>query len=123
MINKIDCWLLDIAMIHPVTLRLITPYDQCTMPHPRLTPPNLNTSQIEDILYRLFNDGFLLAITPEDFNYFNRNTLINNLLTKAFIPNRQQIKSGLTQVEFSSKNKDGLYFKDNLYFFLTEKRR
>jgi len=120
--NQVDCWFLNLVVHFPVTLGLIQPYDQCIAVDPYFTPSNLKTSQIEDILYRLFQDEFLLAITPEDFDYFDQHTLINNLLTKAFIPSREQIKAGLTQEEFSSIRKDDdEYFKNNLYFFLTKK--
>ena len=119
--SNIDCWFLDLAASFPVTLRLIKPYDQCIFYDPRLTPPNLTTNQIIDILCRLFQNRLLLAITPATFDSLDI-TLINNLLTKAFIPSREQIKAGLTQGGFSSiRKEDDEYFENNLYFFLTEK--
>ena len=118
--SQIDCWFLDLTMSYPVTLRLIKPYDQCIVSDPYFTPSNLKTSQIVEILYRLFQDGFLLAITPEDFDSL-KTTLIQELLIKAFIPSLEQIKAGLTQGKFSSIRKENdTYFEDNLYFFLTE---
>lgn len=119
--SHIDSWFLNLTITYPVTLRLIKPCDQCIVTDPYFTPSSLKTSEIVEILYRLFQDGFLLAITPADFDSLNT-YLIQELLKPAFIPSLEQIKAGLTQGKFSSiQKKNNTYFEDNLYFFLTKK--
>ncbi len=118
--SKIDCWFLDLAVKTPVSFRTIIPDDQCIIPAPYLTPSNLTTNQIIDILFRLFQDGFLLAIAPADLEFLDA-PLINELLTKAFIPSREQIKTVLDRENFRDAELDSEFYSKELYFFLTEK--
>lgn len=118
--SKIDCWFLDLALYVPVNFLTIIPYDQCIVPDAYQTPSNLTTDQIVDVLFRLFQDGFLLAITPADLDSLDTH-LINKLLTKAFIPSRKQIKAALDRENFSEEKRCGKYFEKELYFFMTQK--
>lgn len=120
MMSEFDFWFLDFVVNFPVIFRLIKPYDQCIVLDPDITPYNLTTNQIVDILFHLFQNSYLLAITPADLDSLDI-PLINELLTKAFTPSRSQIKAALKQGEFSKKERYSEYYENDLYFFLTEK--
>jgi hypothetical protein len=113
-------WFLDLALYLPVSFLTIRPYDQCFVPDDYQTPSDLTTSQITDILFDLFHNDFLLAITPADLDTLNTH-LLNELLTKAFIPSREQIEAALDRKNFSDEQRQGKYFEKDLYFFLTKK--
>lgn len=118
--SEFDSWFLGLAVESPISFQVIIPYDQCIVPDDYQTPSNLTTSQMVNILFRLFQNDFLLAITPADLDLLD-NHLIDRLLTKAFIPSCKQIKSALDRENFSEEKRQGEYFEKDLYFFLTKK--
>ncbi len=118
--SEFDFWFLELVVQSPVSFLTIIPYDQCIVPDDYQTPSNLTTNQIVDILFRLFQDGYLLAITPADLDSLDTH-LINDLLTKAFIPSHEQIKTALDRENFRDYELYKKLCSSDLYFFLTEK--
>ncbi|ELS01709.1 hypothetical protein Xen7305DRAFT_00014140 [Xenococcus sp. PCC 7305] len=112
--SKVDFWFLNLAVRTPISFLTVFPYDQCIVPDPYLTPFKLSTNQIVDSLFNLFQDGFLSTITPADLDSLDTK-LVDEILTKAFIPSRKQIKAALDR-----ENLDNNYDDKELYYFLTE---
>lgn len=80
----------------------------------------MTTNQIVDILFRLFQDGYLLAITSTDL-YSLDISLLSKLLTRAFIPSHKQIRGALERDNFKNEKVHGEFHDEELYFFLTKK--
>ena len=118
--RKVDFWFLNLAVLSPISFLTIMPSDQCIVPDPDLSPFDLSTNQIIDFLFNLFQDGLLLAITPADLNSL-KSQLINELLTKAFIPSRKEMKEALDRENFVEVNSYNEFDDKELYYFLTEK--
>ena len=123
MIDKIDYWFLELVVQIPLSFLTIIPYDQRLIKdyHDTQTPYNLTTNQIIDILLRLFQEGYLLAINPANFDLLDTH-LINGLLTKAFIPSHKQLETALDRTTFHEiESYDNEFDSEDLYFFLTKK--
>ena len=120
--NKLDYWFLDLAIEIPAPFSLIIPYHRSGVLDIYRTPLDLTLDQIIEAMHRLFQDGYLLAITPMNLRSLDI-PLINNLSVKGFIPSRRAIEAAFQQEENSCTEED-LYqeFRDgNLFYFLTKK--
>jgi hypothetical protein len=120
--KKTDYWFLDLAIEIPTSFSLIIPYDRSEVLDIYRTPLDLTLDQIIETMHRLFQDGYLLAITPMNLSSLDT-PLISNLSAKGFTPSRRLIKSAFQQEENLCTEED-LYqeFRDgDLFYFLTEK--
>ena len=120
--NLIDYWFLNTAIVIPTSFNWIIPYEEYEVSDVYHTPFNLTTNQIVEVMYRLFKDGILLAITSTDLKSLD-SELIDNLLTKCFIPSRKEIKTTLEREEelLGDVNLELEYREEELLYFVTQK--
>jgi hypothetical protein len=120
--EKIHCWFIDLAYSSPHLTSLIMPRDQCDFPDTSIdiyhNPLNLNTECTTDVLQDLFKDDILVGIKHFDLENIEschinlpQEITIEQLLSKGFIPSRQEIKKALKREEDN----------DELFYFLTYK--
>jgi hypothetical protein len=118
--EKIHCWFIDLAYSSPHLTSLIMPRDQCDFPDTSIdiyhNPLNLNTECTTDVLQDLFKDDILVGIKHFDLENIEschinlpQEITIEQLLSKGFIPSRQEIKKALKREEDN----------DELFYFLT----
>ena len=119
--NLIDYWFLNSTIVLPTSFNWIIPYDEYGISDIDRTLFNLTTNQIVEVMYRLFQDGILLAITSTNLKLLD-SELIDNLLTKSFIPSRKEIKAALEQKEELSidNNLEIEYIEEQLLYFVTK---
>lgn len=119
--NKIDYWFIDSAIGIPQTFHGIIPYDRDFRAHRDRTPGILTTNQIVEVMYHLFQDGLLSAITPTDYQLLDSEH-INNLSAKSFSPSRQEIKAALYREENLSGDSsfEPEFEEDDLIYFVTK---
>lgn len=119
--NKIDYWFIDSAIRIPKTFHWIIPYDQDFIADRDRTPGILTTNQIVEVMYHLFQDGLLSAITPTDYQLLDSEH-INNLSAKSFSPSRQEIKVALYREENVSGDSsfEPEFEEDDLIYFVTK---
>lgn len=120
-IDKVDYWFLDSVIRSSHELHWIIPYDRDFTTHRDRTPGTLTTNQIVEVMYRLFQDGFLSAITPTDYQLLD-SELIDNLLAKSFSPSRQEIKIALYREENVSGDSslEPEFEENDLIYFVTK---
>jgi hypothetical protein len=129
--EKIHYWFVERANIKPHMVALITPYDRYDTPRTKINlnddPFNLNTQQSIDILMDLFKQEFLLGIKSGDLYNLDENSInlphqpqINKLLSKSFIPSREEVRKAIEGEEVDKLQLD-CFSGRRLFYFLTPK--
>lgn len=134
--KKIDYWFLNFVKDFPNPFSLIITYDRCQELYDNRykalyndidifrVPSTLNTNQIAEIVYGMFQDELISAITSTDLEELESlhttsitDPNIDQLLTRSFKPSFREIRIALESEEtLAGQEYDR---KETLYYFLT----
>ena len=117
--DKIDYWFLNSAIEDIIGFSWIVP-NKIGEIGINCEPLNISIADMALAMERLFQEGNMLAITPNDLNFLyfeEKKTLDINLLNqRGYIPSLKEIKNALKQQEI-----EGIYDNEQIYYFLTTK--
>lgn len=119
--KKIEYWIIDLAMGNPISIDFI----ESRMNRVNNIFEKISLDETVEILYKLFQEGLLLAITQMDLNLFNPR-LLDDLLVRSFIPSHDEIKSVFSSLSImktidDEEVADQVFNQNSVSFFLTEK--